>query len=74
MEPVGIPFGIADSKFQIEDNGNLRSAMGNSERSEDESGHQATGLLTTGGRRAPLEASIVKKRWGHNTSTILVIP
>jgi hypothetical protein len=42
MESAGMPFRIAKSKFQIE---NLRSAICNSERSEDEGGLQATDPL-----------------------------
>jgi hypothetical protein len=47
MESAGTPFGIAQSKFQIE---NLRPAICNSERSEDEGGLQATDPLTALGR------------------------
>jgi hypothetical protein len=35
MESAGMPFWVANSKFQIE---NLRSAICNSERSEDKGG------------------------------------
>jgi hypothetical protein len=51
MESAGTRFRIAHSKFQIE---NLRSAICNSERSEDEGGRQGRDLLTALGRARPL--------------------